>query len=70
MKITLSCIILFFIILILYKYNKKKQYIILCHKIEYSTLCEYIQSAFPNNKFIIKKIKKPLFFLAFLFFWF
>ena len=27
----------------------KNKYIILCHAIEYSTLCEYIRSAFSNN---------------------
>jgi hypothetical protein len=52
MKIILSCIILlFFIILILCKCKNK--YIILCHAIEYSTLCEYIRSAFSNNVIMV-----------------
>lgn len=56
MKITISCIVLIcIIILILFSYTQNR-YIILCHRSEYSTLCEYIQSAFPNNKFIIYDI--------------
>jgi hypothetical protein len=44
-------VLLCIIILILYNWSKNR-YTILCHTSEYSTLCEYIESAFPNNEVI------------------